>query len=91
MTIRITHTSSEDMTVLQVAGWLEGEDSGELIRVVEASACPVALDLEHLRSADVLGIGALRSLLESGVDLRQMSPVVQLLLERARRESKSDP
>jgi hypothetical protein len=82
VTIRISHRTSGDKRVLYIAGWLEGEDTDELLRVTAGSAREVVLDLADLQSADKQGIEAIRRLVERGVDVRGLSDYLNLLLKK---------
>lgn len=82
VTIHIELTTHETGTTVRVDGWLEGDEADELLRVVGAAEVPVALDLTDLRSADELGLRALRRLADQGIDLTGMSDYLELLMER---------
>jgi hypothetical protein len=63
-----------------VDGRLDVDVVAELERVVAGLSGPVCLDLGGLRSADEVGLGALRALLAQGVAVTGASPYFRLLL-----------
>ena len=82
MTIHISQFRSGDATVLQIDGWLEGQDSDELLLLAGGSTDEVVLDLSDLRSADPPGLRAIRRLVAQGVVVRGLSDYLKLLLKR---------
>jgi hypothetical protein len=74
--IRITSVVEATKPVLQVDGWLRGEEAAELVRAVEANRTPVVLDLAELRSADRSSLEVLRGLCLQGVELRRVPPLI---------------
>lgn len=89
MPLRINRRKQGDITVLQVDGWLQGEEVQEFVRVAWSAPPPLALDLKDVRSADRRGIEAIRSLATDGVELWNVSPFIRLLLELP--ESEKNP
>lgn len=82
MTIRITATGEDEKQVLQIDGWLRGEDVMELERLVtEVPETGLVLDLSDLRAADKLGIEVLRSFVHRGIELRRVPPIIALQLD----------
>ena len=80
--------------VLRVEGWLQSGDIVELQRVVREAGSVVALDLSELRMTNDEGIEFLRSLVDRGVELRHLSPLITLLLSGSQtnhRNSDRDP
>ena len=80
MTLYIACESDADVRVVRLEGWLEGEAVAELERVVNVGCGPLRLDLSELRSADTVGIEALRALRAAGAALVGASPYIRLLL-----------
>ncbi len=59
-----------------------GPDLPDVRAACESANPPLGLDLSGLKSADIEGIRALRSLSETGAELQGASPYIrQLLLE----------
>ena len=84
MTVRITPEQEGPLSVVRVDGWLTADETAELERAVGSAGPLVALDLTELRSADRAALEILRSLKERGTELRNVSPMLTLLLERGR-------
>ena len=84
MTVRITPNQDGPLSVVRVDGWLTANETAELERAVGGAGSRVALDLTELRSADGAALEILRSLRERGAELRNVSPMITLLLERGR-------
>ena len=78
LTLRITPVPSDDRGTLRLEGRLRAEEVPELERSVEAGVR--ALDLEDLLSADEEGLAAIRRLRERGVELRNPSHYLAMLL-----------
>jgi len=68
--------------VIQVIGQLMDEGVAELEKTLKNIRRPWVVDLSLLRTADAEGIEALRAIVEDGGELRNVSPYVQLLLNR---------
>ena len=81
MTLRVDTASEASMTVVSVAGRLEGEGVRELLKTCDAIEGEFELDLTGLRSADSEGIEAIRKLVRAGRKLRSASPFIRLLLD----------
>ncbi|MGE5344648.1 MAG: hypothetical protein ACM3JH_01740 [Acidithiobacillales bacterium] len=71
-------------TVVHVAGRLAGAGVDELSRVCRAASGRLRLELSALQVADEVGLALLRSLRESGAELADASPFVQILLDGSR-------
>ena len=82
MDMRITRTSDVHEVVFHVDGQLCRENVDELTRELESIDGPVALELSGLQSVDNDGIAILLGVAASGVDLRGVSPYIELLLKR---------
>ena len=80
MTLFIASESDAGVRVIRLEGWLEGEAVAELERVVNGGSGPVRLELFELRSADAVGLAALRTLRAAGATLVGTSPYIRLLL-----------
>ncbi len=81
MTIRVTTEAGQATTTIRIDGQLTVTDLPDVIAACESASPPLRLDLSGLRSADVDGIRALRSLSETA-ELHGASPYIrQLLLE----------
>jgi ABC-type transporter Mla MlaB component len=78
LTLRITPVPSDDHETLRLEGRLRAQEVPELERSVEAGVR--ALDLEGLLSADEEGLAALRRLRDRGVEIRNPSHYLALLL-----------
>ena len=82
MTLRITVVARGAPTTVKVDGRLTGAEVPELRSVCsEVDGCLV-LDLSDLSSADRNGVRVLQELRAKGADLVDVSPFVQLLLDR---------
>jgi hypothetical protein len=84
VTVRITPDQEGPLSVVRVDGWLTADETTELERAVGDAGTQVALDLTELRSADRPALEILRSLRARGAELRNVSPIIMLLLERGR-------
>jgi hypothetical protein len=78
LTLRITPVPSADPGTLRLEGRLRSEEVPELERSAEAGV--KALDLEDLQSADEEGLAALRRLRDRGVEIRNPSHYLAMLL-----------
>ena len=78
MTLRITPVPGDDPAILRLEGRLRSEEVPELERSAEAGV--QALDLEDLASADEEGLAALRRLRDRGVEIRNPSHYLSMLL-----------
>jgi ABC-type transporter Mla MlaB component len=78
--IRITTTVDHRQTVLKVDGWLKVDDVEELNRAYQSVRGATVLDLSELQSADRDGVAILRELVSLGVEIREASPYIELLL-----------
>jgi hypothetical protein len=76
LTLRITPT--DDPRTLRLAGRLGAAEAAELERCAEAGVR--ALDLEDLLSADEEGLAALRRLRARGIEMRNPSRYLAILL-----------
>ena len=78
MTLRITPVPCADSGTLRLEGRLRSEEVPELERSAEAGV--KALDLEDLQSADPEGLAAIRRLRDRGVEIRNPSHYLAMLL-----------
>jgi ABC-type transporter Mla MlaB component len=78
LTLRITPVPSDDRGTLRLEGRLRAQEVPELERSVELGVR--ALDLEDLLSADEAGVAALRRLRDGGVEIRNPSRYLAMLL-----------
>jgi hypothetical protein len=78
LTLRITPVPSDDPGVLRLEGRLRAEEVPVLERSAEASVR--ALDLTDLLSADEEGLAAIRRLRDRGIEVRNASRYLGLLL-----------
>ena len=78
MTLRITPVPSDDPGILRLEGRLRAEE----VPVLESSAGDGvrALDLEDLMSADEEGLAAIRRLRDRGIEIRNPSHYLAMLL-----------
>ncbi len=82
MTIRVSTEVGETATTIRMEGQLTAAESPEVRAACDSAKPPLRLDLSGLKSADIDGIRALRSLSETGAELHGASPYIrQLLLE----------
>ncbi len=81
MLVRIDTFEAEGTTVIQLAGQLGGEAVAELERTLEIVSGRRVVDVSLLRTADAAGISTLRSIVQAGGELRNVSRYLQLLLE----------
>ena len=82
MTIRVSTEVRKTVTTIRIEGRLTGAELPGVRAICESATPPLRLDLSGLKSADVDGIRALRSLSETGAELHDASPYIrQLLLE----------
>lgn len=78
LTLRITPISTDPPGTLRLEGRLRSEEVSELERSAEAGVR--VLDLEDLVSADEQGLAALRRLRARGVEIRNASHYLAMLL-----------
>jgi len=81
MVLRVHEEHLREVTVMHVAGRLEGEVVDELGAACRAAGGSIRLDLTGLLHADEVGLGLLRSLRASGAELTGVSPFVEILLD----------
>ena len=82
MLLRIDTFVVEGTTVIQIIGQLVDEGVAELERTLQSVRAPLVVDASLLRTVDAEGITTLRSIVEGGGELRNVSPYIQLLLNR---------
>lgn len=82
MLLRIDLIEEGETTVVQVMGQLADEGVAELERTLQSVTSPRVVDLSHLRTVDAEGIKILRAIAAEGGALRNVSPYIQLLLNR---------
>jgi hypothetical protein len=80
MVVRITKLNGSTASVLKVEGLLQAADVDLLYREWAAISGQAALDLSGLRSADSIGVDAIRSLESQGAELRGLCPYLELLV-----------
>lgn len=78
MTLRITTLGSTDSGILLLEGWLGKGEVPELEKSAEAGV--QALDLKDLLSVDQDGLAALRRLRDRGVEIKNPSHYLAMLL-----------
>jgi hypothetical protein len=78
LTLRITPAPGDEPRTLRLAGRLGAAEAPELARCAEAGVR--ALDLEDLLSADEEGLAVLRRLGARGIELRNPSRYLAMLL-----------
>ena len=78
MTLRITPVPADDPGILRLEGRLRAEEVPVLERSAEAGVR--VLDLTDLTSADEEGLAALRRLRDRGVEVRNPSHYLAMLL-----------
>ena len=78
MTLRIVHLPSDDPATLRLEGRLRTLEVPEVERSVADGVR--AVDLENLLSADEEGVAALRRLRDRGVEIRNASHYLAILL-----------
>jgi hypothetical protein len=78
MTLRITPDPSDPPEILRLEGRLRAEEVPELER--SAAAGIRALDLRDLVSADEQGLSAIRRLRDRGVEIRNASHYLAMIL-----------
>jgi ABC-type transporter Mla MlaB component len=83
MSIRITRTSEEGGTVLQVDGQLCSENVAELTKEQMSAEGSLVLELSSLQSADPAGVDLLLELISLGAQIRGASPYIELLLKES--------
>ncbi len=81
MTIRVSTEVGETVTTIRIEGQLTGAELPAVRAACDSASSSLRLDLSGLKSADVDGIRALRSLSETGAELHGASPYIRLLLE----------
>ena len=82
MTLGVSTEVGETATTIRIEGRLTDADLLDVRAACESANPPLRLDLSGLKSADIDGIRALRSLSETGAELHGASPYIrQLLLE----------
>lgn len=82
MSIRITTIAEVDTTVVKIDGRLTSEDMEELARALDEVTGPIALDLSDLRSVERAFVPILQEAIAGGMELRAVSPYVELLLKQ---------
>ncbi len=83
MTVRVSTEAGETVTTIRIEGQLTSASVPDVREACESANPPLRLDLSNLRSADRDGIRALRSLLESGIELHGADPYIRQLLSEA--------
>lgn len=81
MSLRIDTEAVGSAVVVKIAGDLTEIGVTELDRECDSISSSVVLDLAYLDSVDTAGLTLLRKLRDMGADLRNVSPLIQLLLE----------
>jgi hypothetical protein len=88
--LRIDRTEEGGKVTVRVAGWLEADGTGELIRACAGVSPAMRVDLSELRRADPRALDVLLELERAGAVLAGVSPYVDLLLKARRREERRD-
>ena len=81
MNFRIDMDTESAGVVLHVAGRLVGDAITQLTDVCEPIEGPYVLDLSKLMFADDEGAEVIRTLRESGAEIRGPSPFIKLLID----------
>ncbi len=81
MECRIESKSEASRTVVAISGRLSGDVVEELREVRRSIEGAVTLDLASLFAADEEGLEAIRAMSLEGDEIRNPSPLVQLLLQ----------
>jgi anti-anti-sigma regulatory factor len=81
MSIRINIEPEASVTVLQVAGQLDGTTAGQLTETIESIEGNIVMDLSELTFADEAGVDAIRSLKDKGTDIWGASAFIRLLVK----------
>ncbi|TWU06265.1 hypothetical protein [Stieleria varia] len=81
MTIHVSETKHPRGTVLKVDGHLKAGDVAELTKACRLANDLNVLDLSDLQSADKAGLEILRELACRGVQVRNASPYIELLMK----------
>ena len=82
MTIRVSTEAGQTGTTIRIEGRLTAAELPDVRAACDSAHRPLRLDLSGLRSVDIEGSRALRSLSETGAELQGASPYIrQLLLE----------
>ena len=74
------------MITIRIEGRLTGVDLPFVRAACESADRPLRLDLSGLKSVDIDGVRALRSLSETGAKLHGVSPYIRQLLLEANKE-----
>ncbi len=80
MAIRVSTEVGETGTTIRIDGQLTGADLPDVRAACESVNPPFRLDLSGLKSVDLDGIRALRSLSETGAELHGASPFIRQLM-----------
>lgn len=81
MTIHVTETKQHGGTVLKVDGHLKAADVAELTKACQLAPGMIVLDLSDLQSADSAGLAILREMVSLGIQIRNASPYIELLMK----------
>ncbi len=81
MTIHVSQSKHHPGTVLKVDGHLKAGDVAELAKACRSADDMKALDLSDLQSADRAGLASLQELVSVGVQIRNPSPYIELLMK----------
>lgn len=81
MTIHVTETKQRGGTVLKVDGHLKAADVAELTKACQLAPGMIVLDLSDLQSADSAGLAILREMVSLGIQIRNASPYIELLMK----------
>ncbi len=87
MTIRVTTEAGQTGTTIRIEGQLTGAELPDVRAACDSVSPPLRLDLSGLKSADIDGIRALRSLSETGARLQRANPYIRQLLLEARKKA----
>ena len=81
MTVRITTLSESTRTIIKIDGRLKRVDLDELNQLLRGVIGLKVLDISELQSIDRAAADVLKELIEAGVELRSVSPYVELMLK----------
>ncbi len=81
MTIHVSERKYNGVAALKVDGQLKAADVSELKKAYQLAPSTNVLDLSDLQSADNAGVTMLRELVSFGLQIRNASPYIELLMK----------
>lgn len=81
MTIHVSEKKHQGGTALKVDGHLKAADVAELKKACQLAPGIHVLDLSDLQSADSAGLMILRELVSLGLQIKNVSPYLELLMK----------